>query len=106
MRPSIVKRRGSRASDARNALAPDESLSLQVELSAPAYVYVINEDESGESYLLFPLPGLALSNPLPAGQRHRLPGMWNGESISWQVTTAGQQEHFPDRGEPGAVARV
>ena len=75
-------------------LAPDESLSLQVELSAPAYVYVINEDERGESYLLFPLPGLALSNPLPAGQRHRLPGMWNSESISWQVTTAGQREHF------------
>ncbi len=75
-------------------LAPDESLSLQVQLSAPAYVYVINEDERGESYLLFPLPGLALTNPLPAGQRHRLPGMWNGESISWQVTSAGQKEHF------------
>jgi serine/threonine-protein kinase len=75
-------------------VAPNEALSLQVELSAPAYVYVVNEDESGESYLLFPLPGLALTNPLPPGQRHRLPGMWNGEPISWQITSTGKKEHF------------
>jgi hypothetical protein len=86
-------------------LSPNEALSLQVELSAPAYVYVVNEDESGASYLLFPLPGLALSNPLQPGQRHRLPGTWNGESISWQVTSAGRKEHFlivasPERSLP------
>ena len=75
-------------------VSPEESLSLQVEVSAPAYVYVVNEDEKGESYLLFPLPGLALSNPLQPGQRHRLPGMWNGEAISWQVTSQGEREHF------------
>lgn len=75
-------------------VAPDEALSLQVEVSAPAYVYVVNEDENGDTYLLFPLPGLALTNPLPPGQRHRLPGMWNGEPISWQVTSSGKKEHF------------
>ena len=75
-------------------LLPDETLSLQVELSAPAYVYVVNEDEKGESYLLFPIPGLALRNPLPPGQRHRLPGMWDRESVSWQVTSVGGTEHF------------
>jgi serine/threonine protein kinase len=75
-------------------VSPNEALSLQVEVSAPAYVYVVNEDENGDSYLLFPLPGLALTNPLPPGQRHRLPGMWNGEAISWQITSTGQKEHF------------
>jgi hypothetical protein len=75
-------------------VAPNEALSLQVELSAPAYVYVVNEDETGESYLLFPLPGLLLTNPLPPGQRHRLPGMWNGDAISWQITSTGKKEHF------------
>jgi len=75
-------------------LLSDETLSLQVELSTPAYVYVVNEDEKGESYLLFPIPGLALRNPLPPGQRHRLPGMWDGEPVSWQVTSAGRNEHF------------
>jgi len=57
-------------------------------------VYVVNEDEKGESYLLFPIPGLALRNPLPPGQRHRLPGMWDRESVSWQVTSVGGTEHF------------
>jgi serine/threonine-protein kinase len=75
-------------------VSPEETLSLQVEISAPVYVYVVNEDESGESYLLYPLPGLQLTNPLQPGQRHRLPGMWNGEAISWQVTSAGRKEHF------------
>jgi hypothetical protein len=58
------------------------------------YFYVVNEDEQGESYLLFPLPGHDLQNPLPAGQRHRLPARVNGELISWQVTSSGLREHF------------
>jgi serine/threonine-protein kinase len=75
-------------------VAPADALSLQVELSIPAYLYVVGEDEQGESYLLFPLPGLALRNPLPPGQRHRLPGMWDTQAISWQVTSVGEKEHF------------
>ena len=75
-------------------VAPGDALSLQVQVSVPAHVYVVTEDEQGESHLLFPLPGQALPNPLPPGQRHRLPGMINGEAVSWQVTTAGQREHF------------
>jgi len=75
-------------------VAPGDALSLQVQVSVPAYVYVVTEDEQGESLLLFPLPGQALPNPLPPAQRHRLPGMLNGEPYSWQVTTAGQREHF------------
>jgi eukaryotic-like serine/threonine-protein kinase len=75
-------------------LAPGDALSLQVQTSIPMYVYVVNEDERGNSFLLFPLPGQSLQNPLPAGQRHRLPAMQNGELISWQVTSAGQREHF------------
>ncbi len=58
------------------------------------YFYVVNEDEQGESYLLFPLPGHGLQNPLPPGQRHRLPNMQNGELMSWQVTSTGRREHF------------
>jgi eukaryotic-like serine/threonine-protein kinase len=75
-------------------LAPGDRLSIQLQVSVPAYVYVINEDEQGESYLLFPLPGQTPTNPVPAGQRHRLPGIQNGERIHWQVTSAGGREHF------------
>jgi len=74
-------------------LEPGDALSLQIQASIPMYVYVINEDERGESYLLFPLPG-QMQNPLPAGQRHRLPASQDGELISWQVTSSGLREHF------------
>jgi len=75
-------------------LEPGDALSMQVQTSIPMYFYVINEDERGRSFLLFPLPGQTLQNPLPPGQRHRLPAMQNGELISWQVTTTGLREHF------------
>ena len=47
-----------------------------------------------DSFLLFPLPGQALQNPLSPGQRHRLPSSADGDLISWQVTSIGQREHF------------
>ncbi len=71
-----------------------DELSLQVRLSAPAYVYVINEDDRGESFLLFPLPGQSIQNPLPAGVEHRLPGVIDGMQAHWQVTSVGGREHF------------
>ena len=70
-----------------------ERLSMDLDLSAPAHVYVVNEDERGNSYLLFPLRGLEPANPLPAGH-HRLPGLLDDQKLSWQVTTAGGREHF------------
>ena len=74
-------------------LAPSEHLSMDLDLSATAHVYVVNEDERGNSYLLFPLPGREPANPLPPG-RHRLPGMLDDEKLYWEVTTAGGREHF------------
>lgn len=76
----------------RTRLAPDDALSLEVTVSDPVYLYVVNEDEHGESFLLFPLEGLT-ANPLPAG-RHRLPGAIDGAEVSWQVTSKGGKEHF------------
>jgi eukaryotic-like serine/threonine-protein kinase len=75
-------------------VVPGDRLSLQVRTSVPAYVYVVNEDEQGAGYLLFPLPGQSLTNPLPAGELHRLPGTQGDERLSWQVTSAGGREHF------------
>jgi hypothetical protein len=76
------------------AVEPGDRMSLEIQSSVPAHVYLVNEDEQGEAYLLFPLPGQNLTNPLPAALRHRLPGVQNGQSLSWQVTSAGGQEHF------------
>ena len=68
------------ASGAR--VARGDRLSLQVTSSVPTYVYVVNEDDRGESYLLFPLPGLQAVNPLTAGTRHEIPGPRAGASES------------------------
>jgi serine/threonine-protein kinase len=87
--------------DADQQLNPDDRLarrdrlSFHVQVSEPTYVYVINEDERGESYLLFPLPGQSLSNPLPPGQSHRLPGKdQRQQPLSWEVSSQGGREHF------------
>jgi serine/threonine protein kinase len=75
-------------------VGPDDRLSMEVRASVPVHVYVVNEDDMGESWLLFPIPGQGLANPLPAGQRHRLPGTLGGEDMYWQVTSLGGREHF------------
>jgi len=75
-------------------LSPGDRLYLQVKTSVPAHVYVVNEDDRGESWLLFPLPQQSLHNPLPGGRENRLPGVRNGREMYWQVTSAGGREHF------------
>ena len=57
------------------------------------HVYVLNEDEKGDAYVLFPA-GLDLRNPLPPGVRHRLPGRSGDRQMTWEVTSAGGREAF------------
>ncbi len=73
---------------------PGDRLSFQVEVSVPTYLYVVNEDDEGASFLMFPLPGQSVANPLSPGRRHRIPGTSQGELLSWEVSTAGRREHF------------
>lgn len=75
-------------------IAPGDRLSLRVASSVPTYVYVVNEDDRGASFLLFPLPGQERVNPLPVGTRHEIPGTVRGERTFWTVSTAGGREHF------------
>lgn len=75
-------------------LSLGDRLTLEFEASAPLYVYVINEDEAGHSYALFPLPGLDLQNPLPPGRTHVIPGARSGRNLSWAVDSPGGREHL------------
>jgi eukaryotic-like serine/threonine-protein kinase len=75
-------------------IAPGDKLFVEVQVSVPAYVYIVNEDDQGASFLLFPLPGQTITNPLPARTATRVPGARAGEDLYWQVTTAGGREHF------------
>ena len=75
-------------------VTPGDRLFLELEASDALHVYVVNHDDRGEAYLLFPLPGHSLQNPVPAGGTHRLPGPRQSAPTYWQVTSAGGREHF------------
>jgi hypothetical protein len=77
---------------AGTVLRRGDRLALELVLRRPAYVYVVNRDAKGSEFALFPLEGLDLENPLPAGADHRLPGTIGGKPFSWQVTTEGGAE--------------
>lgn len=68
-----------------------DRLSLEVTTDKQATLYVFNEDKAGDLYLLFPLPGVDLKNPLPAGT-HGLPGRRGGARLFWTVTSHGGGE--------------
>jgi serine/threonine-protein kinase len=70
-------------------VAPGDELYLKLQASTPLHLYVVNEDEKGAAFLLFPLPGQPQDNPLPAGRVVTLPG-----ALRWRVTSAGEREHF------------
>src|SRR5262245_27083147 len=75
-------------------VAPGDELFMEIKGSRRLYAYVINEDDQGKAFLLFPLPGTEFSNPLAAGRSRRLPGNREGKDVFWQVTSAGGEEHF------------
>jgi eukaryotic-like serine/threonine-protein kinase len=77
-----------------DSVKPGDRLFVQLQASVPTYVYVVNEDDDGNHYLLFPLSGFAQANPLAKDGSHRLPGMRGTEEHYWQVTVPGGREHF------------
>jgi hypothetical protein len=77
-----------------DAVAPGDRLSLRWRATRPTWVYVLNADDRGESYLLFPQPRFARGNPLPADSTLVLPGLMDGRDVAWTVTSAGGRETF------------
>jgi tRNA A-37 threonylcarbamoyl transferase component Bud32 len=75
-------------------VAPGDRLSLDVRASVPTWVYVLNEDDRGERYVLFPQPLYDLQNPVPAESACVLPGPIGGRENAWTVTSAGGHERF------------
>ena len=75
-------------------------LSMTVECPREMYLYVLNEDENGSLYVLFPLPGLDTVNPLAAGASHRIPGQTGNRLIHWKVSAPGGVETVLAIGSP------
>lgn len=73
---------------------PGDTLGLNLQLSAPAHVYVLNEDQSGAVFALFPLAESDLMNPLPTDQLLRLPGSRGSAVLAWEVTSGRGEERF------------
>ncbi len=71
---------------------PGDHLFLELLASTDFHAYVFNEDEQGNTHLLFPLTGLEPSNPLEGGRTHRLPGSRDGVPLTWDVDAYGGRE--------------
>lgn len=71
-----------------------DNIFMRIWASIPLYVYVLNRDEAGNEYVLFPLPGVEYPNPLPARRRVELPGRIGGTRTGWSVRQVGIEERF------------
>ncbi|MEO5618180.1 MAG: serine/threonine-protein kinase [Candidatus Eisenbacteria bacterium] len=105
---SFLRRDGEGATRliAGDRVKPGDRLSLEVRASRPAWIYVLNEDERGERYLLFPQPRFDARNPLPAESTFTLPGTVGGKENAWTVTSAGGREHFLVVASPEPVLEI
>jgi eukaryotic-like serine/threonine-protein kinase len=72
---------------------PGDRLSLDVHSSQPVWVYVLDGDERGQTYLLFPQPLFDRGNPIAPDSVVRLPGNMGGRESAWTVTSRGGREH-------------
>jgi hypothetical protein len=91
---------------AGDRVKPGDRLSLELRTTRPAYVYVLNEDDRGERYLLFPQARLDVRNPLPPDTSLVLPGTLGGAEHAWTVTSAGGREHFLVVVSPEPVSEI
>ncbi len=71
-----------------------DELSLDVRAGEPLHVYVLNEDDAGAVFALFPVAGTDVANPVPAGRTLALPGARAGVPMHWQVSSPARRERF------------
>ncbi len=77
-----------------DVVGPGDRIALELEAREVVHAYVLSEDASGETFVLFPLGPRGATNPLAPGVRHRLPGLAGAEALDWVVTSAGGRETF------------
>jgi hypothetical protein len=71
-------------------------LHLRLDLARDSWIYILNRDDRGSLSLLFPLPGYALQNPVPAGDDVAVPGPRAGSlrEMAWAMGGGGGTERF------------
>ncbi len=73
---------------------PGDHLWLEFRGGEPLHVYVLDEDDRGQTFALFPVAGTDLANPVRAKHRVRLPGTRDGVPFDWVVTSEGGHERL------------
>lgn len=97
---------GDRRLESGDRVAPGDRVSLEIRASRPVWVYVLDADERGECYLLFPQPLFDHRNPLPRDSSILLPGGSIGREVAWTVTSRGGREHLLVVASPEPVAEL
>ena len=94
VRVGLYRAGGAAALRTGDRVEVGDALHLRLDANeAPLWLYLVNEDDHGRVYRLFPLDGVEPSNPLPAGD-FRLPGRIGGVEQDWVVTSEGGTESF------------
>ncbi len=85
---------------------PGDRLSLEFHATRRVWLYVLNEDEQGAAFLLFPTADFDQQNPLAAETTLVLPGLMHGQENAWTVTSRGGREHFLVVASPEPIAEL
>ncbi len=92
--------------DSGDRVAPGDRVSLEFYATRPVWLYVLDADERGECYLLFPQPLFDRRNPLPEDSTIVLPGTRSGQEYAWTVTSRGGREHLLVVASPEPMAEL
>jgi hypothetical protein len=87
-------------------VAPGDRLSLEIRTPRREWVYVLNADDRGETFLLFPQPSFDVANPIAAESTQVLPGPIGGRENAWTVTSRGGHERFLVVASPAPVPEM
>jgi eukaryotic-like serine/threonine-protein kinase len=86
--------RGGNALADGATIALGDRLALKFQSDRPAYVYIFDDDGSGQASVLFPLAGIEPANPLSANTAYQLPGKSPTANLTWQVSSTAEREEF------------
>ncbi|HEX6832293.1 MAG TPA: serine/threonine-protein kinase [Rudaea sp.] len=75
-------------------IALGDRIALRLRSNRDAYVYVFDDDGSGQAAVQFPIAGLEPANPLAANTDYQLPGRRAGKALTWEVSSAADREQF------------
>ena len=75
-------------------IALGDKLTLTFRSSHTSYVYVFDDDGSGQAAVLYPLQNVQPTNPLAADHDYQLPGRQGEQAVSWQVSSIAERERF------------